>query len=148
MKECFSNHYADVCKKVSDCIKSRLGWSDLTLMRDIIVILNTLGWEKLIQEKSPLLEIDRLVIRFKIPLESAGCTIEEVHREFQEMIEYASSFIPLSTMDYSSVWWRLFHSPSKVDWANALTLAELLFSIPASNGKVERVFFDLQHHQS
>jgi len=75
MKEYFSNHYADVCKKVGGCIKSRLGWSDLTLMRDIRVILNTLGWEKLIQEKSPLLEIDRLVIRFKIPLESAGCTI-------------------------------------------------------------------------
>ena len=45
------NHYADVCKKVNDGIKSRLGWSDLTLMKDIIVILNTLGWEKLIQEK-------------------------------------------------------------------------------------------------
>ena len=87
-----------------------------------------------------MLEIDRLVIRFKVPLKSAGCTIEEVHREFKEMIEYASSFIPLSTMDYSSVWWKLFHSPRKVDWANALTLAELLFNIPASNGKVERVF--------
>ena len=106
-------------------------------MRDIIV-LNTLGWEKLIQENSPLHEIDRLVTRFKIPLESAGCT-EEIHKEFQDMIEYAGNFIPLSTMDYSSVWWRLFHSPSKTDWVNALTLAELLFSIPASSGKVERV---------
>ena len=55
------------------------------------------------------------------------------------MLEYAGNFIPLSTMDYSSVWWRLFHSPSKTDCVNALTLAELLFSIPASNGKVERV---------
>ena len=40
-------------------------------------------------------------------------------------------------MDYSSVWWRLFHSPSKSDWLNALTLAELLFSLPAS----KRIFF-------
>ena len=33
--------------------------------------------------------------------------------------------------------------------ANALTLAELLFSMPASNGKFERVcFFNVQRHQS
>ena len=82
VKEYYLTHYEDVCRKVSDCIKSRLGWSDLTLMRDIIVILNTLGWEKLIQEHSPLHEIDRLVTRFKIPLESAGCTTEDIHKEF------------------------------------------------------------------
>ena len=103
VKEHYLTHYEDVCRKVSDCIKSILGWSDLTLMRDIIVVLNTLGWERLIQENSPLHEIDRLVTRFKIPLESAGCTTEEIHKEFQDMIEYVGNFIPLSTMDYSSV---------------------------------------------
>ena len=109
-------------------------------MRDIIVVLSTQGWEKLLKENNPLHKVDRLVTRFKIPLEGAGSKTEEVRKEFGEMMEYAVTFISLSTMDYSSVWWRLFHSPSKSDWLNALTLAELLFSLPASNRKVERIF--------
>ena len=130
-EEYYLAHYDNVCKRVSDCIKARLGWSDLQLMRDIIVVLSTQGWEKLLKENNPLHEVDRLVTRFKIPLEGAGSKTEEVRKEFGEMMEYAVTFISLSTMDYSSVWWRLFHSPSK----SALTLAELLFSLPASNGK-------------
>ena len=38
---------------------------------------------------------------------------------------------------------RLFNSPSSSEWTNALTLAELLFSLPASNGKLEHVFSTL-----
>jgi len=73
-KDYYMAHYEDICRKVSCCIKSQLGWSDLTLMRDIIVALSTMGWEKLIQENKPLQEIDRLVTRFKIPLESYANT--------------------------------------------------------------------------
>ena len=43
-------------------------------------------------------------------------------------------------MDYQSVWWRLFHSPNSLEWSNVLTLTKLLFSLPVSNGKVERIF--------
>ena len=41
--EYFVAHYKDYCKGVSQCIKSRLEWSDFELMRDIIVVLNTQG---------------------------------------------------------------------------------------------------------
>ena len=56
------------------------------------------------------------------------------------MIEYAVQFIALSSLDYQSVWWRLFHAPNSAEWSNILVLAELLISLPASNGKLERVF--------
>ena len=56
------------------------------------------------------------------------------------MMDYAVRFISLSTLEYRSVWWRLFNAPSKSDWQNALVLVELLFSLPASYGTVERVF--------
>ena len=49
----------------------------------------------------------------------------------------------LSTMDYQSVWWRLFHAPTNSEWTNTLTLAKLLFSLPVSNGKLERIFSQL-----
>ena len=77
----------------------------------------------------------------KIPLMGAGASIQEIDGEFKQMVDYAIQYISLSTLDYRNVWWRLFHAPnSSSDWTNALKLAELLFSSPASNGKVERVF--------
>ena len=43
-------------------------------------------------------------------------------------------------MEYQSVWWRLFHAPNSSEWTNILCLASLLFSLPVSNGKLERAF--------
>ena len=71
---------------------------------------------------------------------SAGANVGEIHTEFEAMLEYATMYIVLSTSDYRAVWWRLFHAPSAAEWANVLTLAELFFSLPASNGKLERLF--------
>ena len=62
---------------------------------------------------------------------------DEIVKEFREMISYATQYIALSVLEYHSVWWRLFHAPSSA----VLVLAELLFSLPASNGKLEQVFF-------
>ena len=119
---------------------SRLSWSDMELMRDIIFMLSTHGWEKALEEDNDMAAIDRLVQRFAIPLQGAAVDTEEVVKEFREMISYATQYIALSVLDYHSVWWRLFHAPCSSEWANILALAELLFSLPASNGKLERVF--------
>ena len=43
-------------------------------------------------------------------------------------------------LDYHSVWWRIFNAPCSSEWTNALSLAKLQFSLPASNGKLERNF--------
>ena len=101
----YSSKYKEYCSNVSQCIKSRLSWSDLQLMRDIIFVLSSHGWEKLIEEEDDLAAIDRLIERFEIPLQ--------------------------------------FHAPNSAEWSNVLVLAELLFSLPASNGKLERVFSTL-----
>lgn len=66
--------------------------------------------------------------------------MEEIHAEFDAILQYACPYISLSTLSYQSVWWRLFHVPVATEWANALTLVELLFSLPVSNGTLERVF--------
>ena len=76
---------AELCLKVTTCIKDRLEWSDLDLMRDIIFFLSTHGWQKIVEEldvtgsphdddpvDSPLVPIDRLVKHFEVPLEGAG----------------------------------------------------------------------------
>ena len=73
-------------------------------------------------------------------MESAGADINEIQQEFRSMVEYSIQFISLSTMNYKSVWWHLFNCSSSSEWRNALLLAIILFSLPASNGKVERAF--------
>ena len=136
----YSSKYEEYCQSVSHCIKSRLSWSDLQVMRDIIFLFSSHGWEKLVERESDMAAVDRLVERFAAPLEAAQADTDSIKAEFCDMIAYAVHYIALSSFDYHSVWWILFHAPNSAEWANVLVLAELLFSLPASNGKLERVF--------
>ena len=61
----------------------------------------------------------------------------EIHGEFDAMILYAAQFISLSTMEYQSVWWRLFHALNSSEWSNVFSL---LLSLPVSNGRLEQTF--------
>lgn len=136
----FENHHIEYCTLIKSNIKSRLAWSDLQCLRDIIFILATQGWQKALDENNSLEAVDRLVEKFAIPLEGAGADIAEIHAEFDAMLQYACQYISLSTLNYQGAWWRLFHAPVSTEWSNALTLVELLFSLPVSNGTLERVF--------
>jgi len=153
VKSMFENNYKVYCTKITNCIKQRLEWSDLQLFRDVIEILATQGWQKIVDElehqdesgtTEPWLSVKRLSTRFKLPLESAGTDVDAVLSEFKDMVEYAIQFFSLSTMDYQAVWWRLFHCPCSSEWKNCLSLVELLFSLPSSNGKLERTFSQLK----
>ena len=87
----------------------------------------------------PLEPIERLDARFKIPLQAAGVNLDKLRDEFYDMLLYATQFLTLSTLDYHAVWWRLFHCPNSY-WSNILTLSRLFFTLPVSNGKLERIF--------
>ena len=73
-------------------------WSDLQLKRDIISVLATQGWEKLLEENDPLECIDRLVTRFTIPLRGAQADCSKIKEEFQSLLQYAVHFISLTIM--------------------------------------------------
>ena len=116
---------------VTDCLKSRLAWSDLQLIHNVILVLATQGWEKVLDVRDdsvsgeeisnlPMEAIIRLGLRFKHPLESNGVVVEQLKDEFHDMITYAYQFISLATMDYRSGWWRLYHAPNASSWSNIL----------------------------
>ena len=73
-------------------------------------------------------------------MEATAAEVGQIAFEFDAVLHYAIQFISLSTLDYKAVWWRIFHSPSAGEWCNILILVKILFSLPASNGKLERVF--------
>lgn len=123
---CYSSKYKENCSVVSEHIKSSLSWSDLQLMRDIICMLSSHAWEKAIEEEDDPAAIEWLAERFATELLGAEANTNVIKEEFANMIEYAVQYIAVS--------------PNSADWSNALILAELLFSLPAFSGKLERVF--------
>ena len=72
----YKAHY-EYCTRISHCIKARLAWSDLQVLRDIIFVLSTYGWAKAI-EKDKLEAVDRLLVF----TEGAGANPAEIHAEF------------------------------------------------------------------
>lgn len=142
----YQAHFDEYCTSVTTCIKSRLEWTDLEFVRDVILFLATQGWQKLADEAgtestpSYIEAIARLTSKFKLPLESAGAVVANVGDEFCDLLHYAIQFISLSSTSYQVVWWKLFHSPNASDWTSVLILARLLFMLPVSNGKLERIF--------
>ena len=53
-------------------------------------------------------------------------------------------FMSPSSTPYRKLWRRIFQAPrSSVSWPNILSLVELLFTIPISNAKLERMFSQL-----
>ncbi len=142
-----------LCLAITEHLKSRLAWSDLQIVHDVIFVLATQGWEKILSTEerpagesstSPMEAVTRLGLRFKDPLESNGVDLANLILEFSDMVAYANQFISLATMDYQSVWWRLFHASNAASWSNILQLVQLLFTLPVSNGKLERVFSTLK----
>ena len=96
-------------------------WSDSQVIRDIISVVATQGWEKLLEENDPKEGIDRLVARFTIPLQGAQAECDKIKEEMLSVLQYAVRFISLSTMDYRAVWWRIFNAPSSSEWTNSLS---------------------------
>ena len=55
------------------------------------------------------------------------------------MSDYARRYLDLVQDNYT-IWWKLYNAANVNRWGNVLSLIELLFCIPMSNGTVERVF--------
>ena len=106
----YNAHHEQYCASILSCLKSRLTWLDLQIIWDVSFTLAPHGWERVhvLEEESnlgveseDLMEaIDRLGVRFKSPVESAGVDVDHLREEFHKLISYATQFISVSTMDY------------------------------------------------
>ena len=97
-KNHYDTNYRNYCSKVNTCIKIRTQWSDIQTICDIIFVLGTQGWQKLLDKDTDVavldtepattvtaeqMAIDRLVQQFQFPLESAGATVDLIKPEFE-----------------------------------------------------------------
>ena len=82
---------------------------------------------------------------FVVTLENAHVNCSLVREEWDNIIvDYAKSYLNLTGEDYRVTWWKLFNGPDPTRWSNILSVAELLFCIPISNGHLERMFSQLK----
>ena len=123
----YTRNHTEFCTQVTECLRSRVAWSDQEVICDIISTLTVQGWEKIREDETPLDFIDRLVDRFATPLQGAQIDVGKIREEFESLMQYAIQFISLATMDYHAAWWRIFHAPTASEWYNGLILSNFCF---------------------
>ena len=76
-------------------------------------------------------------------------------REYQSRIcsmkNYSAAWVTGSenqrtsnSTNYQKVWYKLYSCPNAQNWSNIISLCELSFSLPFSNGRVEQIFSALK----
>ena len=130
--------------KIADAIENRLGKDeDSVISKHVVQVLNTEGWFRANDDPDFFYDkIEALYKFFKSPLDTAGHkgSVSDISEQFDAMVKYAVQYLDISKTDYRVIWRKLFESSKSREWKSALLLVKLLFILPVSNAKVERLF--------
>ena len=125
-------------------MKKRLALQSLQVLNDTVTVLAMKGWEKSEDTSFGHGAVERLAEQFQKPLEKSGIDCSQLQQEWDDILLYGWRYLNLTSEDYKCLWWKLFNSVDSGTWANILGLVELLFCLPAANGRVERMFSHLR----
>ena len=147
IKTCQDQALADL-KSLDNRMRSRLEWSNVDLMRSILLFLDTQSWQLQVDEES--LKDDRLsevkaalvsiTDMFQATLEAKRINITSSLDEIEDIVQYARAYLRIGCDSYKKIWYQLKSSPDSVKWPNIFLITELLFSLPFSTAKVKRFF--------
>ena len=151
------NQKAFFTDKIRDLIKERLEREEDS--KDIFTIapnvLNTKAWIRYKDEDGESVRdlefiddgIEQIIKHFRIPLTHAGfnSSVPDVLSQWHDLLEYSIEYLSLSNTPYRKTWRRISASPHSQAWKDVLLIIELLFTIPFSNAKLERMFSKMKH---
>ena len=60
------------------------------------------------------------------------------------MDDHAKRYLSIAQEQVDTIWWKLFNSPSSKNWVNILSLVELIYCLPMSNGHIEYILSPLK----
>ena len=135
--------------RLDEKLRIRLEWSNLALLRAILILLDTKNWtsrhssdskeddESLDEIKS---SIGTIVEYFRAPLEAKNVELCCILDEIEDAVLYSRRYLNIEKDKYKNVWYRLHTAPDTAQWPNLLQICQLLFSLPFSTAKVERIF--------
>ena len=142
------DHSPEFIESVLSCMRSRLKpherSEDTVVLNHALKIIATHGWEKTEDASFGYESIEYLISRFSTPLQEAGIDIALIQEEWDDIVSYAKLYINVVQNSYKEVWWKLYNCADTPKWSNFLSLVELIFVIPLSNGHVERCFSQLK----
>ena len=142
------NHFSEYTESVLSCMRSHLkpheNPEDNDVLNHTLKIIATHGWEKTEDALFDYESIEVLISRFSTPIQEAGVNIALIQEEWDDMVLYAKQFVNSVQNSYKEVWWKLYNCADTFKWSNILSLVELVFAIPLSNGHVERCFSQLK----
>ena len=149
--------------RLDDKMRERLQWSDVKLLRALLVFLETQSWLKRSLHRTDVAEsdeddddssdssldevkesVDYLATHFRLPLEAKGIALATLQDEAENVVEYARAYLDISRTPYPKVWYKLHTCPDARKWPSILGLCDLAFSLPFSNGRVEQIFSSLK----
>ena len=138
------NYYLEIVK---ECLHSRLEEEphSKVIFQSVPQILNCEGWSDKDEEFADE-HIVHLCEHFEEPLKNAGTdtSIPVIMEQWHLLLEFAKEFLTLTGVSYVVTWPKIFSSPRKKDWKDLLNLISLLFTLPVSNAKLERMFSKLK----
>ncbi len=154
---CKADALADL-HTLEENIKGRLEWSDLRFLRCVLIFLDTQCWvqknesnvadpEESGEDKSlsSLLDaVEHIISLFRAPLEAKGMCVASVQDELKDVVDFARKYLPLGTMGYRNIWFKLHTCPDPERWPIIRLLSELLFSLPFTTSRVEQIFSRLK----
>ena len=82
-----------------------------------------------------------------IPLKGAGrkVSIPNLLEQYYELVEYAKKALSLARVSYLVTRWKIFTAPKSKVSSNVLLMIRILFTVPVTNAKLERMFSKLKH---
>lgn len=141
--EATENSKDDLVSKIKDALKTRIENDDNDITPMTSRLLNTAGW---LVAKDDVNAFDDEFVKvyehFKIPLVNAGVTdsSNSLLEQWHTILEWATMYLSPSKIDYRVIWQQIFSSNIAKECKGALAVIELVFCLPISNAKVERLF--------
>lgn len=135
-------------------MRERLKWSDVKMLRTILVVLDTQSWacqmagaleDEINDDTAEGKEaVEYITAHFREPVEATGMSLATIQDEAEEIFHYDRKYLSIGTEDYQKIWYKLCSAPDVEKWPNMLRISQLLFSLPFSSGQIEKMFSALK----
>ena len=148
---CKKEALADL-KRVEVNMRQCLEWSDVKLLRALLVFIETQSWIKKSTtdaddecEDASMLEI-KLALEdiFRVFIDPLQMNNVSLSTDHDDTVDCARRYLSIESAKYRKVWYLLHTCPNVEKWPSVLLLCELVFSLPFSNGRVEQIFSSLK----
>ena len=93
----------------SACLKNHIKSHHSELLKDILTLLTTQGWEKLTTDFADA-ALRHLSDRFAVPLDKAGVDLSMLQEEWNDLVDYARRYLNLVQEPSQVIWWKLFNA--------------------------------------